>query len=69
MENKELYIDMVKENIDMVKENIDNCIKKNDYSKAFGCLIISMKRLNENEKNDIIEYYNNKILINSWAFE
>jgi hypothetical protein len=39
------------------KKNIDNFIKKNEYKKAFGLLILVLERLDGNEKNEFIDYY------------
>ncbi len=39
------------------KENIDNYIRKNEYRKAFGLLILFLERLDGEEKTQIIDYY------------
>lgn len=39
------------------QKNIDNFLIKQEYKKAFGLLILVLERLNENEKNDFIDYY------------
>jgi hypothetical protein len=49
-ENDELYISAS-------KNNIDSFINKNDYRKAFGLLILVLERLEQNQKNDFIDYY------------
>lgn len=42
----------------MSKKNIDSFMCNNEYRKAFGLLIAV---LDENEKNEFIKYYSNKI--------
>ena len=37
--------------------NIDNYIRKNEYRKAFGLLILFLERLNSEEKVLVIDYY------------
>jgi hypothetical protein len=49
--------DNVKIYISMSKQNINN----NDYKKAFGLLILVLERLDENEKNEFINYYSKKM--------
>ncbi len=39
------------------KANIDNYIRKNEYRKAFGLLILFLERLDGEEKTQIIDYY------------
>lgn len=39
------------------KLNIDNYIRKNEYKKAFGLLILFLERLNSEEKVLVIDYY------------
>ena len=39
------------------KLNIDNFIRKNEYRKAFGLLILFLERLNDTEKTEIVDYY------------
>ena len=39
------------------KLNIDNYIRKNEYRKAFGLLILFLERLNSEEKVLVIDYY------------
>jgi hypothetical protein len=46
--------------ISMSKKNIDSFMRNNEYRKAFGLLIAVLKRLDENEKNEFINYYSNK---------
>ena len=43
------------------KNRIDELILKNDYESAFHYLIIVLRRLDNNDRNNFIEYYNNKI--------
>ena len=39
------------------KLNIDNFMRKNEYRKAFGLLILVLERLDDKQKNDFIDYY------------
>ena len=39
------------------KVNIDNYIRKNEYKKAFGLLILFLERLDGEEKAQVIDYY------------
>jgi hypothetical protein len=39
------------------KLNIDNFMRKNEYRKAFGLLILFLERLDSKEKADVIDYY------------
>ena len=39
------------------KLNIDNFMRKNEYRKAFGLLILVLERLNDKEKTEVIDYY------------
>ena len=39
------------------KVNIDNFIRKNQYKKAFGLLILFLERLDGEEKAQVIDYY------------
>jgi hypothetical protein len=39
------------------KINIDNYIRKNEYRKAFGLLILFLERLDGKEKAEVIDYY------------
>lgn len=42
------------------KSNIDSYIQKQNYKKAFFLLVLLLERLNEDEKNEIIDYYMHK---------
>jgi len=44
-----------------VKQNIDDFISKNNYKDAFLLLVLSLEKLNENEKQEFIEYYCKKV--------
>jgi hypothetical protein len=44
-----------------VKLNIDNFISKNNYKDAFLLLVLSVEKMNENEKIEFIEYYCKKV--------
>jgi hypothetical protein len=39
------------------KLNIDNFIRKQEYRKAFGLLILFLERLDGKEKAEVIDYY------------
>lgn len=39
------------------KINIDSYIRKNEYRKAFGLLILFLERLDGEEKAQVIDYY------------
>jgi hypothetical protein len=43
------------------KVNIDNYIRKNEYRKAFGLLILFLERLDGEEKTHVIDYYSNNM--------
>ena len=43
------------------KTNIDNYIHKNEYRKAFGLLILVLERLDDKQKNEFINYYNENL--------
>jgi hypothetical protein len=40
------------------KKNIDIYIIRNDFKKAFGLLILVLERINDDEKKELIDYYN-----------
>jgi hypothetical protein len=44
------------------KLNINNFIRKNDYRKAFGLLILFLERLDGKEKADVIDYYSKNMI-------
>ena len=44
------------------KVNIDNYIRKNEYRKAFGLLILFLERLDGEEKAKVIDYYSKRLL-------
>ena len=39
------------------KKNIDSFIQNCEYRKAFGLLIMVLERLDDNQKNEFIDYY------------
>jgi hypothetical protein len=43
------------------KLNIDNFIRKNEYRKAFGLLILFLERLDGNEKAEVVDYYSKNL--------
>ena len=47
----------VEKYISSSKVNIDNYIRKNEYRKAFGLLILFLERLDGEEKTQVIDYY------------
>lgn len=53
-ENNKLYIQLS-------KNTIDDSICKNDYKKAFSILIMVLERLNNDDKVEFIDYYNQKL--------
>lgn len=54
MENKE---ENAKIYILKSKQSIDTYINRNEFRNAFGLLILVLERLDENEKNEFIDYY------------
>jgi hypothetical protein len=52
-DNKKIYVKMS-------KDNIDSAIRINEYKKAFSLLIMVLARLDNDEKVQMIDYYNNK---------
>ena len=50
-------METVEEYISGSKLNIDNYIRKNEYRKAFGLLILFLERLDGEEKKQVIDYY------------
>ena len=44
------------------KLNIDNFIRKNEYRKAFGLLILFLERLDGKEKEEVIDYYSKNMV-------
>ena len=44
------------------KLNINNFIRKNEYRKAFGLLILFLERLDDKEKTDVIDYYSKNMI-------
>ena len=47
----------VEKYISSSKLSIDNFIRKNEYRKAFGLLILFLERLDGEEKSQVIDYY------------
>ena len=52
----------VEKYISSSKLNIDNFIRKNEYRKAFGLLILFLERLDGKEKAEIIDYYSKNMV-------
>ena len=44
------------------KRNIDHFIRKNEYRKAFGLLILFLERLDGKEKAEVIDYYSKNMV-------
>jgi hypothetical protein len=44
------------------KININNCIRKNEYRRAFGLLILFLERLDNNQKADVVDYYSKNMM-------
>jgi len=44
------------------KLNIVNFIRKNEYRKAFGLLILFLERLDGKEKAEVIDYYSKNMI-------
>ena len=44
------------------KLNIDNYIRKNEYRKAFGLLILFLERLDGKEKAEVVDYYSKNMI-------
>ena len=44
------------------KQDIDNYIRKNEYRKAFGRLILVLERLDDNQKVEFIDYYSKNLV-------
>lgn len=44
------------------RQNIDSFINKNEYRKAFGLLILVLERLEDNQKNEFIDYYSKNMV-------
>ena len=44
------------------KRNIDNFIRKNEYRKAFGLLVLFLERLDDKEKAGVIDYYSKNMV-------
>jgi hypothetical protein len=55
----------VKKYISGSKLNIDNYIRKNEYKKAFGLLILFLERLDGEEKKQVIDYYSKNMHFNN----
>ena len=55
-------METVEEYISGSKLNIDNYIRKNEYRKAFGLLILFLERLDGKEKAEVIEYYSKNMI-------
>lgn len=42
------------------KKNINDAIQKNDYKHAFAQFVLVLERLDDSDKNDLIDYYSKK---------
>ncbi len=65
-QDTEKYISDTEKYISDSKVNIDNYIRKNEYRKAFGLLILFLERLDGEEKRQVIDYYSKNMQI--WHF-
>ena len=62
---KYYFISIMEKNIDSEEDiyisgsklNIDNFIRKQEYRKALGLLILFLERLDGKEKAEVIDYY------------
>jgi hypothetical protein len=52
----------VEKYISSSKLSIDNFIRKNEYRKAFGLLILFLERLDGKEKAEVIDYYSKNMI-------
>jgi len=52
----------VEKYISSSKLNIDNFIRKNEYRKAFGLLIVFLERLDGTKKAEVIDYYSKNMI-------
>jgi hypothetical protein len=52
----------MKKYISCSKININNCIRKNEYRRAFGLLILFLERLDNNQKADVVDYYSKNMM-------
>jgi hypothetical protein len=52
----------VEEYISGSKLNIDKFIRKHEYRKAFGLLILFLERLDGKEKTEVIDYYSKNMI-------
>ena len=52
----------VEKYISSSKLSIDNFIRKNEYRKAFGLLILFLERLDGKEKAEVIDYYSKNMV-------
>ena len=52
----------VEKYISSSKLSIDNFIRKNEYRKAFGLLILFLERLDGKEKAEVINYYSKNMV-------
>ena len=63
----------VEKYISRSKLNIDNFIRKNEYRKAFGLLILFLERLDGKEKAGVIDYYSKNMIdlgiLHQWKFK
>ena len=48
--------------ISLSRQNIDKCLYNYEYRKAFGLLILVLERLDENQKNEFIQYYSENMI-------
>lgn len=61
-ESKDESKEKNEEYISDTKKYIDDFICKNDYRKAFLLLVVFMDKLDDIEKKEVIEYYNDHLV-------
>ena len=55
-------VENVEKYISASKLNINNFIRKKDYRKAFGLLILFLERLDGKEKMEVVDYYSKNMI-------
>ena len=55
-------VENVEKYISSSKLNINNFIRKKDYRKAFGLLILFLERLDGKEKMEVVDYYSKNMI-------
>jgi hypothetical protein len=55
-------VENVEKYISASKLNINNFIRKKEYRKAFGLLILFLERLDGKEKAEVVDYYSKNMI-------